>query len=75
MELLSFRHKSILTGDLNANHLFWNSAVSNPLGEKLLDLFYVNEFEISTPQFFTHYSPAGNDVIDVVRQIVQCDRL
>jgi hypothetical protein len=26
-ELLSFRRKSILAGDLSAKHLFWNSAV------------------------------------------------
>jgi hypothetical protein len=31
-QLLSFRHKSILAGDLNAKHPFWNSAVSNPSG-------------------------------------------
>jgi hypothetical protein len=29
-ELLSFRRKSILAGDLNAKHPFWNSVVSNP---------------------------------------------
>jgi hypothetical protein len=28
-ELLSFRRKSILAGDLNAKQPFWNSAVSN----------------------------------------------
>jgi hypothetical protein len=67
IELLSFRHKSILTGDLNAKHLFWNSAVSNPSGEKLVDLFDVNEFEISTPQCLTRYSPGRNGDI-VVRQ-------
>jgi hypothetical protein len=32
MELLSSRHKSILAGDLNAKHPFWNSIVSNPSG-------------------------------------------
>jgi hypothetical protein len=35
-ELLSFRHKCILAGDLNAEHPSWNSAVSNPSGQKLL---------------------------------------
>jgi hypothetical protein len=56
-----------LTGDLNAKHLFWNSAVSNPSGEKLMDLFNVNEFEISTPQYLTRYSPGGNgEVLDIV---------
>jgi hypothetical protein len=34
-ELLSLRHKYILAGDLNAKHPSWNSAVSNPSGEKL----------------------------------------
>jgi hypothetical protein len=42
IELLSFRHMSILAGDLNAKHPFWNSAVSNPSCEKILDLFDVN---------------------------------
>jgi hypothetical protein len=67
MELLSFRRKAILAGDLNAKHPFWNSAVSNTSGEKLLELFDVNEFEISAPQSPTHYSHAGNgDVLDIV---------
>jgi hypothetical protein len=34
IELLSFRRKSIVAGDLNAKHQFWNSAVSNALGKK-----------------------------------------
>jgi hypothetical protein len=33
-ELLSFRQKSILTGDLNAKHTFWYCALSKPSGEK-----------------------------------------
>jgi hypothetical protein len=67
IELLSFRHKSILAGDLNAKHPCWNSAVSNPSGKKLLDLFDVNEFKISAPQCPSHYSPTGNgDVLDIV---------
>jgi hypothetical protein len=46
---------------------FSNSADSNPSDEKLLQLFNVNDFEISTPQHPTHYSPAGNgDVLDIV---------
>jgi hypothetical protein len=56
-----------LAGDLNAKHPFWNSAVSNPSGEKLLHSFYVNQFEISAPPCPTHYSPVGNgDVLDIV---------
>jgi hypothetical protein len=35
-ELLSFRRRSILAGDLNAKHMFWNSAVSKLSGEKLM---------------------------------------
>jgi hypothetical protein len=56
-----------LAGDLNAKQPFWNSAVSNPSGEKLLDLFGVNEFKISVPRCPSHYCPAGNgDVFDTV---------
>jgi hypothetical protein len=66
-ELLSFRRRSILAGDLNAKHPFWNSSVSNPSGEKLMALFDLSEFEISAPQYPTHYSPAANgDVLDIV---------
>jgi hypothetical protein len=66
-ELLSFRRKSILAGDLNAKHPFRNSAVSKPSGEKLMALFGLSDFEISAPQCPTHYSPAGNgDVLDIV---------
>jgi hypothetical protein len=55
-ELLSLRHKCILAGDLNAKHPSCNSAVSNPSGEKLLQLFDA-----------AHYSPVGNgDVLDIV---------
>jgi hypothetical protein len=65
-ELLSFRRKSILAGGLGAKHPFWNSAVSNPSGEKLMALFNLSEFEISAHQCPTHYSPAGNgDVLDI----------
>jgi hypothetical protein len=38
IEVLSFRRKSLLAGDLNAKHPFWNSIVSNPSGSKLLNL-------------------------------------
>jgi hypothetical protein len=54
-ELLSFRRRSILAGDLNAKHPFWNSADSTPSGEKLLELFDVNEFQISAPQCPTQH--------------------
>jgi hypothetical protein len=67
IELLIFRNKSVLARDLNAEHPFWNRAVSNAPGEKLLELFDINDFQISAPQCPTHYSPAGNgDVLDIV---------
>jgi len=67
MKLLPVRRKAVLADDLNAKNPFWNSAVSNFSGEKLLDLFDNNEFEISAPQSPTRYSPAGNgDVLDIV---------
>jgi hypothetical protein len=66
-ELLSSRPKSILAGDLNAKNPFWNSAVSNPSGDKLLHLFDTNQFEILAPQCPTHYCPSGNgDMLDIV---------
>jgi hypothetical protein len=66
-ELLSFRYNSILAGDLNAKHPFWNSVVSNSSGSKLLNLLHINEFEISAPQCLTYYSPTGNgNVLDIV---------
>jgi hypothetical protein len=49
-ELLNFRNKCILAGDLNAKHPSWYSAVSNPSGEKLLQLFDASDFEMSAPQ-------------------------
>jgi hypothetical protein len=67
IELLSFRHKPLLAGDLNAKHPIWNSTISNPSGVKFFDLFNTHEFEISAPQCPSHYSPAGNgDVLDIV---------
>jgi hypothetical protein len=70
-ELLSFRHKCILAGDLNAKRPSWNSAVSNPSGHKLLQLYDRNYFEISAPQYPTHYFPMGNE--DVL--ILWCTRI
>jgi hypothetical protein len=42
IELLSFRHKSLLAGDLNAKHPFWDSVVSNTSGENILNLLDIN---------------------------------
>jgi hypothetical protein len=64
-ELLSLGHKCILAGDLNAKHPSWNSTISIPSGEKLLQFFHASDFEISAPQYPTHYSPVGN-VLDIV---------
>jgi hypothetical protein len=66
-ELLSFRHKCILAGDLNAKQPSWNSAVSNPSGQKLLQLFDTSDFEISAPHCPINYPPVRNrDVLDIV---------
>jgi hypothetical protein len=56
-----------LADDLKAKHSSWNSTVSNPSGEKLLQLFDASNFEISVSPCPTHYSPVGNgDVLDIV---------
>jgi hypothetical protein len=55
-ELLSFRRKSLLAGDLNAKHPFWNSMISNISAQKLLAYKWIWN---SAPQCPTHYSPAG----------------
>jgi endonuclease/exonuclease/phosphatase family metal-dependent hydrolase len=67
IELLRFRHKSLLAGDLNPKHPFWNIVVFKTSGAKLLDLLDINQFDISTPHCPTHYSPAVNgEVLDMV---------
>jgi hypothetical protein len=61
-----------LAGDLNAKHPFWNTAVSNSSGEKLLHFYDVNQIEISAPQRATHYSLAGNgDMLFIVHQNIR----
>jgi hypothetical protein len=65
IQLITFRHKKLLSGDLNAKHPFWNGIVSNPSGTKLLNILHINEFAISAPQCPTHYCPAGN-VLNIV---------
>jgi hypothetical protein len=56
-----------LAGDLNAKHPSWNSAVTNPSGHKLLQLFDGSDFEISGPQYPTHNTPMGKgEVLDIV---------
>jgi hypothetical protein len=55
-----------LAGDLNSKHLVWNSKVSNPSGLKLLDLFVNCNFEISAPQYPTHFVTNGSGVLDIV---------
>jgi hypothetical protein len=64
-ELLGFRNKAILPGDLNAKHPVWNSEFSDPSGLKLLELFCSN-FEILAPQCSTHYTSDGRgDVLNI----------
>jgi hypothetical protein len=66
-ELFNLRTKSILAGDLNAQHPVWNSKVSNPSGLKLLDLFVTGNFEISAAKYSTNFVPNGRgDVLDIV---------
>jgi hypothetical protein len=57
-ELLSLKDKSILAGDLNAKHPVWNSKVSNKSGTRLLNLQDNSNFQISAPQYPTHYTPS-----------------
>jgi hypothetical protein len=54
--LLNFRHKSKLACDLNAKYPFW-IVQFQILQVRFLDLFDVNEFEISVLKYPTHYSP------------------
>jgi hypothetical protein len=65
-ELLGFRNNSILLDDLNAKHTVSNSRISNPSGVKLLELFVSSNFEISTPQYSTHYTPRGTGDLGIV---------
>jgi hypothetical protein len=66
-ELLNFRTKSILAGDLNANHPVGNRKVSNPSGLKVLHLFLNSNFEISVQQYSIHFVSDGrSDVLDIV---------
>jgi hypothetical protein len=66
-ELLGFRNKAVLSGDLNAKHLVWDSSVSKSSGVNLLELFFSSKFKISDPQCHTHYTPdRRTDVLDTV---------
>jgi hypothetical protein len=65
-ELLGFRNKYILAGDLNAKYPVWDSKVSNPSGLELLALFVSSDFKISAPQHSAHCTPdGGGDVLDI----------
>lgn len=72
-ELLNFRTKSTLAGDLNAKNPLQNSQDSNPSSLKLLYLFIISNFEISPSQCSTYFFPDGrSEVLDtVVHQNVQ----
>jgi hypothetical protein len=50
-ELLGFRKKSILAGDVNAKHPVWNSKISNPSGLKLLELYVSSNFSFTDVDF------------------------
>jgi hypothetical protein len=54
-ELLIFRHKSLVAGDLDVKYPLENSAASNASGEKLLELIDINSFDISASQYSTHF--------------------
>jgi hypothetical protein len=65
-KLLSFRNKSILAGDLDAEHPVLNREISNPSGLKLLEIFASSTFCMSAPQCSAHYTPDGrSDVLDI----------
>jgi hypothetical protein len=66
-ELLNFKQKCILAGDLIPKHPSCNIAFSNPSGDKLLQLFDTDDLEVSARQCPTHYSAVGNgDVLDIM---------
>jgi hypothetical protein len=67
IELLRRKEKIILAGNLNAKHPLWNSRISNKTGTSLLYLQYKSDFQISAPQYSTHYIPSGiGDVLGIV---------
>jgi hypothetical protein len=66
-ELLVFRNKSILAGDLNAKQPVWNSKVSNSSGLKTSELFVSSSLDVSARECSTHYTPDGKgDVLGIV---------
>jgi hypothetical protein len=65
-DLLGFKNKLILRGDVNTKHRVPNSKVSNPSGLKLLELFVSYSIEMSAPQCPKHYTPDGRgDVLNI----------
>jgi hypothetical protein len=66
-ELLGFRNKSILAGDLNAKHPVWISKVSYPSGLKLLESFHCSKLRHFTPtMLYTVHTYGRSDVLDIV---------
>ena len=55
-----------MAGGLNAKNQFWISAVLNPSGEKLLEVFDSNESEIAAPQCQSLHPARSGDVLDIV---------
>jgi hypothetical protein len=72
-ELLGFRSKYILAGDLHAKHPLCKSNISKPSALKLLELFDSSNFEISAPQLSKNYTPdtRGNVLEFVVHHTVR----
>jgi hypothetical protein len=60
------KRKRILAGDVNDKHSFWNSLVSNPLGEEFLELLHKNEFEISGHRAPPITAERNGDILDIV---------
>jgi hypothetical protein len=54
-ELLTFRHKSLVAEELDAKYPLYNSAASNPSGEKLRESIDINNLDISASQYTTHF--------------------
>jgi hypothetical protein len=49
IQTLSSLDMAFLAGVTNAEHPLWNRTISNPSGEKLLELFDINYFQTSVP--------------------------
>ena len=60
---------SLIIGDLNCKHVFWNCRVSNPNGERLFNYVTNNDIFISSPSEPTHFPQqlrCEPDILDIV---------